>query len=291
MSEKQGQSYLGNNSGDTRVDPSTLLCHTKGCIRMGKGYYYNNQRTKRKTWENWAFCSVCMNTLREKSRMSSRQSYQKKKDQEAINKAKTLIVLKSAQHQSQMIVEKTTEDQPGEESQGAKSVDSDDVTSDIETKVIEDETTLVVKKAKEANVLIEYIDLNSSRNKFLQADKFGMGVFSKAYSYQILAATQRLTQKLNQNNTSFIGSPRKMNTASTKKCRYVSWITGVDGDLKTVLKKALGVTTNTMNDMNIHCLTSLFDYLIKSYVKNPECYEIKFGILRTVNDGRQVRIL
>ena len=215
-----------------------------------------------------------MNTLREKSRMSSRQSYQKKKDHEAINKAKTLIVLKSA-----------------EESQSAKSVDSDDVTSDIETKVIEDETTLVVKKAKEANVLIEYIDLNTRKNKFLQADKFGMGVFSKAYSYQILAATQRLTQKLNQNNTSFIGSPKKMNTASTKKCRYVSWITGVDGDLKTVLKKALGVTTNTMNDMNVHCLTSLFDHMIKSYVKNPECYETKFGILRTVNDGRQVRIL
>ena len=120
MSEKQGQSYLGNNSGDTRVDPSTLVCHTKGCIRMGRAYYYNNQRTKRKTWENWAFCSVCMNTLREKSRMSSRKSHQKKKDQEAMNKAKTLIALKSAQHQSQMIVEKTTEDQPGEESQGVK---------------------------------------------------------------------------------------------------------------------------------------------------------------------------
>ena len=73
---------------------------------MGRAYYYNNQRTKRKTWENWAFCSVCMNTLREKSRMSSRKSHQKKKDQEAMNKAKTLIALKSAQHQSQMIVEK-----------------------------------------------------------------------------------------------------------------------------------------------------------------------------------------
>ena len=216
MSEKQGKSCPGTNLGDTRVDPSTLVCHTKGCIRMGAAYYYNNQRTKRKTWENWAFCSVCMNTLRKKSRMSSRKSHQKKKDQEAMNKAKTLIALKSAQHQSQMIVEKTTEDQPGEESQSAKSVDSDDVTSDIETKVIEDETTLVVEKAKEANVLIVYIDLNLRKNRYLPGDKFGMGVFSKAYSYQILAATQRLTQKLNQNNTSFIGSPKKLTQRALK---------------------------------------------------------------------------
>ena len=73
---------------------------------MGAAYYYNNQRTKRKSWENWAFCSVCFNTLREKSRMSSRKCHQKKKDEEELNKAKLLIALRSDQNENQTIVEK-----------------------------------------------------------------------------------------------------------------------------------------------------------------------------------------
>ena len=60
--------------------------------------------------------------------------------------------------------------------------------------------------------------------------------------------------------------------------------------MKTVLKKALGLTVNTDTDINLHTLSSLFDYMMKHYVKNPENYEIKFGILRTVKDSRQVRI-
>ena len=294
MSEKQGKSCPGTNSGDTRVDPSTLVCHTKGCNKMGEAYYYSNQRPQRKSWENWAFCGVCLNTLREKSRMSSRKSHQKKKDEEGLNKAKLLIALRSDQNENQTIVEKVTGDKPLKENQGVKSVHTDDNTSGIKRKVtvkpIEDEMTVVLKKAKEDNVLIEYIEIKSTNHRILSADKFGMGVFSKGFSYQILAATQKLTQKLNQKNSSFIGSPKKMNPASTKKCRYVSWITGVDGDLKTVLKKALDLTANTMNDMNIHTFSTLFDYMIQHYVKNPEYYEIKFGILRTVKDGQQVRI-
>ena len=117
-----------------------------------------------------------------------------------------------------------------------------------------------------------------------------MGIFSKGFSYQILAATQKLTQKSKLNNMSFIGSPKKMALSSTKKCRYTSWISGVDGDWKKILKKAVGVTSKTENDINFHTLSNLFDYMIKWHVKNPENYEIKFGILRTVMDGQQVRI-
>ena len=50
------------------------------------------------------------------------------------------------------------------------------------------------------------------------------------------------------------------------------------------------MTSKTENDINFHTLSNLFDYMIKWHVKNPDNYEIKFGILRTVMDGRQVRI-
>ena len=50
------------------------------------------------------------------------------------------------------------------------------------------------------------------------------------------------------------------------------------------------MTPNTANDINFHTLSKLFDYMIKNYIKNAESYEIKFGILRTVTDGRQVCI-
>ena len=106
MSDMQGKSCSGTNLGDTRVDPSTLVCHTKGCTNPGFAYYYNNQRQARKAWENWAFCSGCITTLRDNSRMSSRKSHQKKKDKEDLNKAKLIIVFANNANENQTIVEK-----------------------------------------------------------------------------------------------------------------------------------------------------------------------------------------
>ena len=184
MSEKQGKSCPGTNSGDTRVDPSTLVCHTKGCNNMGAAYYYNNQRTKRKSWENWAFCSVCFNTLREKSRMSSRKCHQKKKDEEELNKAKLLIASRSDQNENQTIVEKITEDKPGKESQGVKSVHTDDNTSGIKRKVtvkpIEDETTAVLKKQKKNICRLSTLALSGRNMGICQKINLAWGFSPKA---------------------------------------------------------------------------------------------------------------
>lgn len=91
MSDMQGKSCSGTNLGDTRVDPSTLVCHTKDCTNPGFAYYYKNQQQARKAWENWVFCEVCITSLRQKPRLSSRKSHQNKMRKEQINKAMWLV--------------------------------------------------------------------------------------------------------------------------------------------------------------------------------------------------------
>ena len=90
-------------------------------------------------------------------------------------------------NENQTIVQETIHDKADQESQGRIIVPIDANTycrkRKVTVKPSEYETTVVLKKAKEEHLPIEYIDIKLTKHRSLPGDKFGMEIFCKGFSY------------------------------------------------------------------------------------------------------------
>ena len=266
-------------TGDTRVDPTTIPCHRKGCKSLGFKYPHNSCTGAHQYKNNWAFCESCYIENQEKSRASTKKNQRKNSMKKSLLKGAPLLketgVKLVVPNNAPADVKKLVEDMGMEMSARASSG------STLNASRRASAFNNVMENAQLADAVLDDVSINYNQ-------VYG-GTFSTEFTYQVICAGIQLYHK-GYKDLDFVTSPQQMVRKNSNLGKYVAWHDDNSGNSwKKWLHKLMGGTSRLPN-INTTVMESLIDTLLDWYVK-PEHqseYFVKFGILRTEKAGRQV---
>ena len=274
-------------TGDTRVDPTLIQCHRKGCNSHGWKYLHNSCTAPNEYKHSWAFCESCYLESQQKSRESSKRSQMKKKMKKSLIKGAELLKEAGVK----LVVPKNAPEDIKELVQGMDMGMSEIAQSGSTLDASRGASVHQNEEEKEIDPWMDSIDLSDAvfEDSSITTNQLYGGIFSTEYTYQIICAGITLYHK-GQGQLSTITSPDNMAKKNKNLGEYAAWHDDATGNTwKKWLKKLLGVNSRFPN-INATVLEGLIDSLLLCYVMEGQesNYFVKFGILRTKKSGRQV---